>query len=342
MDRLAELFAARGGGRTSASTPSAGGGPYGGVDGQSNAMSPEDIEMGMMAVRRQEAATAEEEKKMEKFYKIVNQLKAIIPELETQIVQSEELHANVLREVGQQKKQAQHILDKTKAHIQKLMEQAKTLLGALKDDNKAFLKQLPSAEKREIEKTGLKNPLQRIRENYLDTWSRKFLQVAAAFQETQNRFRTKTTEAFAHEFKILNPAASDEDVQRALHSGARPEQMFQDQMLARNTAAAQQTLLEVSERYTDALELEKDIAAVQRLFLDFSILVSQQGEIINQIEYNVSQSKNHMNTGMDQVLKAEEHQKGSMKTKWCILIVVISIMVVLGLSLGLGVGLKSK
>jgi len=50
--------------------------------------------------------------------------------------------------------------------------------------------------------------------------------------------------------------------------------------------------------------LEKQIKELKQYFIDVSILVSHQGDLINQIEYNVEKSKRHIDDGNTQLHQA--------------------------------------
>lgn len=53
------------------------------------------------------------------------------------------------------------------------------------------------------------------------------------------------------------------------------------------------TYAKVAGKYQDVLTLEQSVAELHQMFLDFALLTEQQGELLDQIEFQVSRSKRH-------------------------------------------------
>ena len=66
------------------------------------------------------------------------------------------------------------------------------------------------------------------------------------------------------------------------------------------------------------------------MFLDFALLTEQQGELLDQIEYQVRSAADYVEEANVQVYEAIEYQKKIRKKQcWIILVVVILIIIVL-------------
>jgi syntaxin 1A len=66
-----------------------------------------------------------------------------------------------------------------------------------------------------------------------------------------------------------------------------------------------------------------------QLFVDMAVLVESQGELLNQIEHNVEQAVGYVQTGVDELNKASDHQKASRKKMMiicCIIVVIAGII----------------
>ncbi len=52
------------------------------------------------------------------------------------------------------------------------------------------------------------------------------------------------------------------------------------------------------------------------MFLDFALLTEQQGELIDQIEFNVKSAADHVEDANENVYHAIEYSKGIRKKQW--------------------------
>jgi t-SNARE complex subunit (syntaxin) len=65
------------------------------------------------------------------------------------------------------------------------------------------------------------------------------------------------------------------------------------------------------------LILESSVAEWHQLVLDFALLTEQQGELLEQIEFQVKQAGDHVEeANMDAVHRAIERQKSVQKKQW--------------------------
>lgn len=80
-------------------------------------------------------------------------------------------------------------------------------------------------------------------------------------------------------------------------------------------ALAKDALAYIENKHKDILRLEQSIQELHQLFLDMAILVESQGELIDQIEYNVSQSVAYTREAVKELRTANQYQKKSRKVK---------------------------
>lgn len=134
-------------------------------------------------------------------------------------------------------------------------------------------------------------------------------------------------------FVLAKPDATEEEIDEALESGNT--QIFANQILdQKRHEQAKDALIYIESRHRDIMRLEQSIRELHQLFMDMAVLVEAQGELIDQIEYNVNQSVAYTKDAVKNLRKANELQKKSRK-KMCCLIVILLIVVVLLVS-GLG------
>lgn len=169
----------------------------------------------------------------------------------------------------------------------------------------------------------------RIRNNMHGTLTRKFLDLMAEYQEVQTKFKNKFRERVERQYKIAKPNATQEEIDEALESGNT--QVFAKQILdmERHTQA-KEALLYIESRHRDIIRLEQSIQELHQLFLDMAILVEAQGELIDQIEYNVSQSVAYTKQAVGELHKANTYQKKSRKKMCCLIIILLVVIILLG------------
>ena len=74
----------------------------------------------------------------------------------------------------------------------------------------------------------------------------------------------------------------------------------------------------VAGKYQDVLTLEQSVAELHQMFLDFALLTEQQGELLDQIEYQVRSAADYIEDANVDVHEAIEYQKKIRKKQWCV------------------------
>ena len=69
-------------------------------------------------------------------------------------------------------------------------------------------------------------------------------------------------------------------------------------------------------KYQDVLTLEQSVAELHQMFLDFALLTEQQGELLDQIEFNVVQATDYVEEANIETHTAIEYQKSIRKKQW--------------------------
>mmetsp|Transcript_43701 Transcript_43701/g.140353 ORF Transcript_43701/g.140353 Transcript_43701/m.140353 type:complete len:115 (+) Transcript_43701:761-1105(+) len=73
--------------------------------------------------------------------------------------------------------------------------------------------------------------------------------------------------------------------------------------------------------------IEASIAELHQLFLDMSVLVEAQGELLDQVEYTVAQSVDYTGRAVDELRSAAYYQAQARKKCCC---VVVTLLIVVG------------
>ena len=76
------------------------------------------------------------------------------------------------------------------------------------------------------------------------------------------------------------------------------------------------TYAKVAGKYQDVLTLESSVAELHQMFLDFALLTEQQGELLDQIEFQVKQAGDYIEDANVDVHEAIQYQSSIRKKQW--------------------------
>jgi len=267
-----------------------------GADDATDNFSP-DVEVGGGA---QENTTPP--KFMSNYFDAVGDIKASLGRIKENIKNLREKQGQALTAISSEQnskssQEIQSIIDITN----NLIQEVKTKLKHMEEDNKDFIrKNKNSAETR-------------IRQSMQQTLSKKFVDLMTEYQSVQQEYRVKYKERVERQYKIAKPDATPEEISQAMDSGTND--VFAQQILNASHAAAKNALLDIQERHKEILKIEKSINELHQLFVDMAVLVENQGELIDQIEYNVLQSVNFTEKGVQELQTARKYQKKKLERK---------------------------
>lgn len=268
---------------------------------------------------------------MKDFFEDVNAIKSGMALIRKNIRSIEETYGQSLVAVGLEQG------SKSSEELERLID-ATNLAGK---DVRDRLKQM-DVENKELESDEKGNSLKgtaqyRIRNNMHGTLTKKFLDLMAEYQEVQTKFKNKFRERVERQYRIVKPEATQDEIDEALEGGNT--QVFAKEILNQRHSQAKDALNYIENRHRDILRLEQSIKELHQLFLDMAILVDQQGELIDQIEYNVNQSAAYTKKAVENLKGANKYQKKSRKKMCCIIVILIILLFVIGGGIGLIIGL---
>lgn len=128
-------------------------------------------------------------------------------------------------------------------------------------------------------------------------------------------------------FTVTGTRADEETIDHLIETG-NSEQIFQKAIQEQGRGQVLDTLAEIQERHDAVRDIERKLLALQQIFLDMAVLVEAQGDMLDNIETQVSNAVEHVQSGTTALQKAKKLQKNS--RKWmCIAIIILLIIVVI-------------
>ena len=303
---------------------------------------------------------AKQPKHMDHFFREVEEIKADIEGVEKATrsigeINEAALQATTTEEENQLSNKLKPLISQTNKRAQR----TKTVLGLLKEENEKLKKEgtAKGSDLRSVtvafviilwlvlivwyqsctsHPSNMVAPLfadsqNRVRENLCNTLTRKFIDEMKAYQASQQKYKTDIKKKVKRQVQIVNPDATDEDVDKVMQSEGGRDALYKQQILAGGVNDQVKTAYtKVASKYQDVLTLEQSVAELHQMFLDFALLTEQQGELLDQIEYQVREAGDYIEDANVDVYESIEYQKKIRKKQcWIILIVVIATIVLL-------------
>ncbi|KAF7147261.1 hypothetical protein RHSIM_Rhsim03G0055600 [Rhododendron simsii] len=124
---------------------------------------------------------------------------------------------------------------------------------------------------------------------------------------------------------VTGTRADEETIDHLIETGDS-EQIFQKAIREQGRGQIMDTLAEIQERHDAVREVERKLLELQQIFMDMAVLVDAQGDLLDNIESQVSSAVDHVQSGNTALQKAKKLQRNS--RKWmCIAILILLIII---------------
>jgi len=195
---------------------------------------------------------------------------------------------------------------------------AKRILGLLRDENKKY------------EQEGTLNASDlRKRENLVNTLTRKFIDEMKEYQNSQQSYKVTIKNKAVQQIRYVKEDATPQEIEEIMKSEGGREGMFKQSFLQGGVnESIKQTYTKVAGKYQDILALEQSVAELHQMFLDFALLTEQQGELIDQIEFNVKSAADYVEDANVDVFHAIESSK-KIRKKQCLIIIIVIVVTII-------------
>eukprot|EP00475_Leptophrys_vorax_P005466 TRINITY_DN1329_c1_g1_i1.p1 TRINITY_DN1329_c1_g1~~TRINITY_DN1329_c1_g1_i1.p1 ORF type:complete len:296 (-),score=78.87 TRINITY_DN1329_c1_g1_i1:69-956(-) len=103
-----------------------------------------------------------------------------------------------------------------------------------------------------------------------------------------------------------------------MEKGFTPQQMAEIEQLRRQGR----------ERETQIIQIAQSINELAQMFKELSVLIVEQGSIVDRIDYNINQAKSHVESGLKEVRETKKIQDGQTGRSWiCMAILFVAIVI---------------
>ncbi|KAG2216951.1 hypothetical protein INT45_001422 [Circinella minor] len=254
---------------------------------------------------------------MDGFFQEVDSLKNDISTVSDNVDRIERLHTSALVSFNeQQSRQISKDLAQIKRQTQAQNIELKDRIKALEASNARLPRDSSDAQIRSSQSTALR---------------KRFLETIQRYQDVERTYEQKYRQRVERQIRIVKPDATQDEVDQFIDSDDSTQVFAQSLMHATRTNQARAVLSEVQTRHVDIKRIEKTIMELHQLFLDMSMLVEQQGEVLTSAEQNADQTVGHMKEGNSMISKAILSAKATRHKKWCCLFLTIGICVMIAI-----------
>ena len=193
-------------------------------------------------------------------------------------------------------------------------EKDKNYLESLKSQNLLLAKTVKKILKNEKLKLTENSSAYELKKNMIHGQLTRFTQIWENYLLDQSSYQERSKKIFAKAWKIKagNQDLDFEDQQNLENDSFA--NVFASNYLM-ETEKSKQQLSQLNARLEEFKELEKQVTEVRDLFLEISILITEQGETIDRIETRIDDAEINVDKGNDQLKKAKKlkHKKRKLK-----------------------------
>ncbi|XP_062340439.1 syntaxin-2-like [Osmerus eperlanus] len=260
---------------------------------------------------------------MDEFFKTVGEVRCLVEKISSQLEEVVKKHSAILS--------APNPEEKTKNELEQLTNHIKGNANAVRAKLKTIQDSLP-----EDENANTASVDQRIQKNQHTNLTRWFVDVMTSYNETQVSFRVKCKARIQRQLEITGRMTTDEELEEILHS--ENPAIFTSDIIS-DSQITRQALSEIESRHQDIIRLESSIRELHDMFVDMAMLVETQGEMINNIEKNVTTAAEYVGSAKGETKKAVRYQKKARRKYVIIALAVLILVAIIALIVGLSVGL---
>ncbi|XP_023930834.1 syntaxin [Lingula anatina] len=250
---------------------------------------------------------------MEEFFEQVEEIRGMIDKIAENVDQVKKKHSEILS--------APATNEKIKEELEELMADIKKTANKVRAKLKVIDQNIEQEEHSNKSSADL-----RIRKTQHATLSRKFVEVMNEYNACQVDYRDRCKARIQRQLEITGRSTTNDELEDMLESG---NPAIFTQGIIMETEQAKRSLADIEARHNDIIKLENSIKELHDMFMDMAMLVEQQGEMIDRIEYNVDQSVDYIETAKQDTKKAVKYQSKARRKKFLLIICCAVLLLVI-------------
>ncbi|KAF2759152.1 t-SNARE [Pseudovirgaria hyperparasitica] len=212
------------------------------------------------------------------------------------------------------------------ARLENLVSQTQILNTNIKDQIKY------------LEKDALRSEGNKVKDSQIRNLKKTFHAQLLDYQKQENSYEQRYRETIARQYRIVNPDATDAEVEEATNANWGDEGIFQTALKTNRVGQANSVLGAVRARHNDIVNIEKAMTELATLFMQLDEQVTYQEPLIQNIEQQADAVHEDTKKTNVELKKATEHALRTRRMKWWCVGIVLVILAIIGIVLGVYFG----
>ncbi|KAH7132656.1 t-SNARE [Dendryphion nanum] len=191
-----------------------------------------------------------------------------------------------------------------------------------------------------LERDASREPTNKVKKTQVKSVKQVFENQLREYHSEESTYSQRYREAIARQYRIINPDASEQEVNEAANADWGNGGVFQQALQSNRSGQASSVLGAVRARHNDIQRIEKTMRELNQLFEQLAEEVTYQEQAVVSTEtaaIQVNEDTTQVNKELD---KGIVHAKRARRLKWWVFWIVVLIICIIALALGLYFGLK--
>jgi t-SNARE complex subunit (syntaxin) len=154
----------------------------------------------------------------------------------------------------------------------------------------------------------------------------RFIDVTKELERVRGKHRDALSRSVQQDVMRANPGMTPREADDAMAAGDRglDSVMYADRA---DTTELRYQVEDIKNRNAEIHKLTRNMAELNTMFVDMSILVEGQQELLNNIEYNVEEVQETTKAAAEELVGARKYQKAKNRKKcWCMIICLLIVV----------------
>ncbi|KAK9469876.1 t-SNARE [Lipomyces arxii] len=150
-----------------------------------------------------------------------------------------------------------------------------------------------------------------------------------AYYDSEVRMNQYLSAEVARQYKVIQPEATDEDIQHAIDNGMAGQVFANAILQGQRVGQAKMALEDAQQRQQDISKISSTVLEIAELMQDLMAAVEAQGEQIEEVEQLQSKANHHVEEGLDHLRSAVKHAWLRKRWKRILAAVIVIILIII-------------
>ncbi|CAG0915716.1 unnamed protein product [Notodromas monacha] len=251
---------------------------------------------------------------MSEFFQEVEEVREQVEGIQAKVDRIRKIHSDLLTspfEAEKKRREREDIMQEIKRNCNKVRMKLKTMEHKIEEDERV---DNGSADLR-------------IKKSQHSMLFRKFVDVMNDYNGALTDYSDRAKKRLKDQLIDTGKEVTDNEVEDLLSKGTTSA--YTSDIIV-DAKINKEMLQEIESRHEDLMKLENSIRELHDMFMDMAMLIENQGEMIDRIEYHVEHAKDYVARATEDMRKAKAYQDKARKKKLMMLgcgIVVASVLI---------------